>query len=362
MVEPDPSYREAASTRSASSIRQQFSTPVNIEHLALRHGVPARCAAAPAQDRAASTRSGGVELSLSGDCRRDARRSSSGPQFSAAHAVAVTLHDRAGLAARYPWLNTGDLAAGCDTRRGEGWFDGHALLAALRRAEGAARRALCSRSRARLRAVGRAGASRPQCSRSAGAWPADYAVNAAGTRSRALAATRRHRAAGLRAQAQRVRVHLPRRHSALPAGDRPIRAVVSSGGRAVSMRTARAIRIPTSRRRISRWIYAAFETRAWPMLAHRVPAFEAIRMTSAWAGHYDYNTFDQNAFIGPVPGIGNLLLASGFSGHGIAAIARHRPRARGAHLLRRIPHHRSHAALLLPATSANAPLRELNVI
>src|ERR1700677_926948 len=31
VVEPDPSYREAASTRSASSIRLQFSTPINIE-------------------------------------------------------------------------------------------------------------------------------------------------------------------------------------------------------------------------------------------------------------------------------------------------------------------------------------------
>jgi len=31
VVEPDPTYREAASTRSASSIRLQFSTPLNID-------------------------------------------------------------------------------------------------------------------------------------------------------------------------------------------------------------------------------------------------------------------------------------------------------------------------------------------
>ena len=31
MVEPDPTYHLAASTRSAASIRRQFSTPINIE-------------------------------------------------------------------------------------------------------------------------------------------------------------------------------------------------------------------------------------------------------------------------------------------------------------------------------------------
>ena len=53
------------------------------------------------------------------------------------------------------------------------------------------------------------------------------------------------------------------------------------------------------------------------MIASRVPAFEAIKVTSSWAGYYEYNVFDQNGIIGPHPSISNLLFANGFSGHGI---------------------------------------------
>ena len=62
----------------------------------------------------------------------------------------------------------------------------------------------------------------------------------------------------------------------------------------------------------------------WPALYHRIPALEAVKVMSSWAGLYDYNTIDQNAIIdwyGP-----NLLLVNGFSGHGL----QHSPAARRA--------------------------------
>ena len=63
--------------------------------------------------------------------------------------------------------------------------------------------------------------------------------------------------------------------------------------------------------------YDYFDQQCWPILAHRVKAFEDLKVKSAWAGYYDYNTWDQNAIVGNHPLHSNVLFATGFSGHGI---------------------------------------------
>ncbi|MCR9212328.1 MAG: FAD-binding oxidoreductase [Proteobacteria bacterium] len=62
--------------------------------------------------------------------------------------------------------------------------------------------------------------------------------------------------------------------------------------------------------------HSIWEEKAWPAIANRIPQFEAIKLINSWAGHYAYNSFDQNAILGPHTRIQNFLFANGFSGHG----------------------------------------------
>ena len=63
--------------------------------------------------------------------------------------------------------------------------------------------------------------------------------------------------------------------------------------------------------------HAWFDEHLWPVLAARVPAFEALRVRSAWAGYYEMNLFDHNGVVGALPGWRNAYIACGFSGHGL---------------------------------------------
>ena len=64
--------------------------------------------------------------------------------------------------------------------------------------------------------------------------------------------------------------------------------------------------------------YQWFDEAIWPALAHRVPAFEAVKAGRAWSGHYDQNALDGNPILGYCPGApDNFAVAAGFSGHGL---------------------------------------------
>lgn len=63
--------------------------------------------------------------------------------------------------------------------------------------------------------------------------------------------------------------------------------------------------------------HSLWENKVWPSIANRVPAFEKVKLINEWVGHYAFNTLDQNAIVGFSQELNNLILANGFSGHGL---------------------------------------------
>ncbi len=63
--------------------------------------------------------------------------------------------------------------------------------------------------------------------------------------------------------------------------------------------------------------HSIWENKVWPIIASRIPQFDAIKLTNSWAGHYAFNTFDHNAILGPHTLVENFIFVNGFSGHGL---------------------------------------------
>jgi glycine/D-amino acid oxidase-like deaminating enzyme len=309
VIEPDPTYEYAASTRSAASIRRQFSTPLNIEMSIFGMAFLRGCAGGLADVNLKES----TYLTLAGPGGEAALRQS--VELQRRCRVEVRLLDPAGLAECYPWLHAADVPLAADTLAGEGWFDGHGLLHGLRRTA-IQRGVRYLRDRVESVLMG-SGPSVAGVRLASGATlQCRWLVNATGTHSRALAAS-----AGIElpvfARKRNVFVFSCEQPPACcplivdpsslwcrPDGNRFICGIVPQHDRDVALDDFEID-------------HQEFDQRVWPALAHRVPAFEAIRVTSAWVGHYDFNVFDQNAFLGPCGSIPNLLLASGFSGHGL---------------------------------------------
>ena len=324
VVERDLSFRTSSTTLSAASIRLQFSTPLNIEisrfgvelikHLDVWLGVQGQ--PPPEIDFVE-----GGYLFLASEAGMPILESNHAVQRE--HGVQVALMTPMELRARFPWMQVDDLAGGSLGLADEGWFDAYALLQAFRRKarslgveEAAGEVIEIERDGGRATGVRLADGRRIE---------ADWVVNGAGPRAAGVAAM-----AGLQLPVSprkrmvfhfecRTRIDAPLTIDTSGVYFRPEGPNYIAG----SSPRGRQPDPDTLDLEVDRsW----FEKVVWPAIAHRVPAFEAIRLLDAWAGHYEVNTLDHNAVIGPHPDVPNFLFANGFSA--TACSRRLRPVAR----------------------------------
>lgn len=315
VVERDPSYAQASTSLSLSSIRVQFSRPENIAMS--RFGV-------------AFLKSLGDWLEVDGEVP-DAGFQERGylllasaeglETLRANHAVqraqncSVALLEPDEICRKFDWIDVSGLAAGSLGLAEEGWFDAYALMQAFRRKA----RALgvrymqdevvaLERSGGRVTAVQLASGEK---------LTAGEVVDAAGPAARKVAAM-----AGVDLPVY------PRKRSVFVFDCRtelpdcplivdPSGVYVRPEGSGFICGSSPGPQDPDPDCEDLEVDWPAFEEFVWPVLARRVPAFEALKLTGGWAGHYAVNPIDHNAILGRHPEVTNLVLANGFSGHGV---------------------------------------------
>ncbi|RWM71169.1 MULTISPECIES: FAD-binding oxidoreductase [Mesorhizobium] len=313
LVERDPQFAHAATTLSCASIRQQFSIPENIRLSQFTLKLFRRLTAEFGADADIGFREGGY-LILAGENGLPILKANHEAQI--AEGADIVLEDADALVRRFPWLSAEGITAGAYGRSGEGWFDAHAMLMLFRKA---LREKNIDFVTADVTGIERQGDRVTSVNLDNGErLEAGIVVNAAGPNAGKVSAM-----AGLvlpvEPRKRNVFIFEAREKYADmpllvdPSGIyvRPEGSVYITGGAEPQEGDGPADPGDFE----PDW--PLFEEVIWPVLATRIPAFEAIKPTRAWAGHYDYNTLDQNAVIGPHPQVRNFLFANGFSGHGL---------------------------------------------
>lgn len=333
LIERDTSFSKASSSLSASSIRQQFSCPVNIAlsqfSIAFLRDVSKHLSL-----EGETVEIGLIEpgyLYLANEAQAQGLRESHAIQTR--HGAPVSLLDRGELKSRYPWLQLDDIALGSLGLRGEGWFDGPGLHRAF------LKKALSLgviQLHAEVKAI-RCEANQPPARQSLRSLVlhdgreirSTHFVCAAGAWSGALV---RDLAICLPVYAARRTVFVLSCPTELV--NCPL-VIDSSGfwlrpegrfllaGIPPSVETTDAALL--TRHGKAPWPedppldpdYNALDENQWAVIAHRIPALSAMRIERAWAGYYEMNAFDHNAVIGPFESFRNFYCIAGFSGHGM---------------------------------------------
>ena len=313
VIDRDPTFEFASTARSAAGIRQQFSRTENVQ-LSLfgaqfLRSMPKRFGA-----HADPVLKETGYLSLASANGVDQLHRNHQVQISAGADIVIESAQQ--LSARFAWLNMQGIESGALGLAGEGSFDPYTGMMSMRK-DVAARGVVLIKGEVSAidvcddRVIGLIldGDNKIGCG---------LVVNAAGPDAGTIAAL-----AGIRLPVE------PRKRSVftfscrenipdMPMVIDPTGVYVRSEGNQYLCGTS-----PAAQEEVAGYgggyepDYVLFETRIWPVLAHRIPAFEAIRQENAWVGYYEYNRFDQNAIIGAHPQIENFYFINGFSGHGV---------------------------------------------
>ncbi len=314
VVEKDMTYMKSATALSLSSVRQQFSQPINI-----RIGLygfdflkRAKDVLAVDGDAPALTVTENGYLYLASEAGVATLTDNHAVQQREGANIALLKPDE--IAARFPYIDVEGVALGALGLSGEGWFDSYQLLQAFRRKArslGAVYRedtvSEVLRTGSRVTGVRLASGVEIAC----GAF-----VDAAGASGAARIARELGVDIPVHSRKRCVFVFEAReRYVDCPLVIDPSGVYFRPEGQTYLVGGAAPDPDPDCDDFDVTW--PQFEAELWPVIARRAPAFERLKLTGAWAGHYDLNVFDHNAIVGRLPGYDNAYLAAGFSGHGV---------------------------------------------
>ncbi len=315
VVERDPSYEGSSTAATNSCMRQQFSNEVNIrisQFTAEFVRTFPEWFDDPEVPELATHFFGYLYLA---DTEAFAESLRANQRLQASWGAGTRILSPDEIAESYPFYNLDDIVCGSHNLVDEGYFDGGTMFDTFRRQ---ARRNGVEYCADEVVAIGRDGERVTSVTLASGAVVAcGTVVNAAGPRAAEVAAM--------------VGLELPveprKRYSFVFQAAEPLDRALpltidptgvhcrSDGGyyqAGCPPEDDHAVDADDRAVDLDVW-----EERIWPVLAHRVPAFERIKWVNKWAGHYAYNTLDQNVIVGPHPDLENLIFMNGFSGHGL---------------------------------------------
>jgi FAD-dependent oxidoreductase domain-containing protein 1 len=313
ILEQDPTFKRSCTALSWGGIRQQFSTPENIRlsQFGLRFIRNLKTEFGPEAD--ISFREQGY-LVLATERGISVLEDNHALQTSLG--ASTILLDSSELAQKFPYMNLDGIAAGSFGPKDEGWFDPYSLMTIVRKAAIAMGIEFIPHAVTGIDSGDRINSITLSNNDH---YTVSNLVNAAGTGAGAIAAM-----AGIDlpvSPAKRYVYVIDCPDAPEPLRKGPLTFDVTGeyfrpeGRNFIWGFTPSEDEEP----QIKDWEMddTWFESRIWPALASRVPAFETVKQIGSWVGHYDYNWFDQNGIIGTHPSMKNFFLANGYSGHGI---------------------------------------------